>query len=361
MLIGVPKEIKDNEYRVGLTPESVFELINQGCKVFVETKAGDGIGANDLSYEKAGAVILSSAFDVFKASNLIIKVKEPQPQECALLTKDHVLFTFLHLAPDIEQARALLKSGCVAIAYETVTDSKGHLPILIPMSAIAGRMSVQVAAHHLEKPRGSGKLLSGLNGIEPAKVVILGGGVVGCNAARMALGLGADVTIVDMNSTRLFDLDFHFSGRLKTVQSTKYAIENLLQNADIVIGAVLLAGEEAPKLVTADMINNMKESIVIDVAIDQGGCFETSRPTTHSDPTYKVGEVIHYCVTNMPGAVSNTATRALNHVTLPFILELAKKGYKKAITDNCYLRSGLNIENGKIIHPAVAKALEDLM
>lgn len=359
MIIGVPKEIKNHEYRVGLTPASVRELTQKGHTVFVETQAGQGIGFSDQDYVKAGAAIMNTAAEVFAKSDMIVKVKEPQPQECAMLREGQILFTFLHLAPDPVQADGLIKSKCIAIAYETVTDAKGMLPILAPMSEVAGRMSIQVGAWMLEKSQGgSGILLGGVPGVKPAKVTIIGGGVAGSNAARMAVGMGADVTIIDRNLHRLNELDAQFSGRLKTLYSTHEAIENSVLNSDLVVGAVLLAGASAPKLVTKDMISKMRKgSVLVDIAIDQGGCFETSHPTSHAQPTFNVDGVIHYCVTNMPGAVARTSTFALNNATLRYVLDLANKGANKALLDDPHLKNGLNVYGGHITYEAVATAL----
>lgn len=359
MIIGVPKEIKNHEYRVGLTPASVQELLSNGHKVLVETKAGSGIGFSDQDYQQVGATVVQTAAEVFKQADLVVKVKEPQPSECKMLRPDQVLFTYLHLAPDLEQAQGLIQSECVAIAYETVTDARGGLPLLAPMSEVAGRMSIQVGASMLEKGRGgAGILLGGVAGVEPARVVILGGGVVGANAARIAVGMGADVTIVDKNTRRLNELDWEFSGRLKTVFSTFGSVEKLVSQSDLVIGAVLVVGASAPRLVTRAMLKKMRPgSVLVDVAIDQGGCFETSRPTTHAEPSYSVDDIIHYCVTNMPGAVARTSTLALNNATLPFVLVLAQKGYREALLQDAHLLKGLNICKGQVTYQAVADAL----
>jgi len=359
MLIGVPKEIKNHEYRVGLIPGSVRELIHHGHSVVVETNAGGGIGFSDADYEGAGASIAASAADVFAKADMIVKVKEPQAIERKMLREGQILYTYLHLAPDPEQTKDLVASGSVCIAYETVTAPTGGLPLLAPMSQVAGRMSIQAAAHCLEKAQGgSGVLLGGVPGVEPGKVVILGGGVVGSNAAMMAVGLGADVSILDRNNLVLDSLVNRFGSTLKTVYSTSDAVERLVTEADVVIGGVLIPGAAAPKLVTADMIKNMKPgSVVADVAIDQGGCFETSHATTHADPTYVVDGVVHYCVANMPGGVARTSTFALNNATLPFALALANKGYKQALTDDPHLRMGLNVHGGKITNEPVARDL----
>lgn len=360
MKIGVPKEIKNHEYRVGMTPTSVKELYNLGHKILLETKAGEGIGFKDEDYQAAGAEILKSAQEIFDQADMIVKVKEPQASECKMLRPNQVLFTYLHLAPDPEQAKALMASKCIAIAYETVTDAFRGLPLLAPMSEVAGRMSVQAGASLLEKGKGgSGVLLGGVAGVSPGRVVVLGGGVVGANAAKMAVGLGAHVSIFDKNPRRLNELDWAFNGRVETIYSTYNSIEEYVRNADLVIGAVLIAGAAAPRLVTRQMLKNMRQgSVLVDVAIDQGGCFETSRPTTHTDPTYVVDGITHYCVTNMPGAVARTSTVALNNATLPFIIALAEKGHKQALLQDTHLRNGLNIYKGKITHEAVAKDLK---
>lgn len=360
MLIGVPKEIKNHEYRVGLTPSSVRELVRFGHQVIVETNGGAGIGFKDEDYKAAGARIVPTAQDVFSQTDMIVKVKEPQPEEYSLLRKDQILFTYLHLAPDPEQAEGLINSECIAIAYETVTDAHGGLPLLAPMSEVAGRMAVQAGAHYLEKGQGgSGVLLGGVAGVTPGKVVILGGGVVGTNAARMAVGLGAQVTILDRNPRRLNELDADFRGRVQTIYSTTDTVEQYVTDADLVIGAVLIVGAAAPRLVTKEMIQKMRSgSVLVDVAIDQGGCFETSRPTTHDNPIYHVDNIIHYCVTNMPGGVARTSTVALNNITMPFVLALAQKGYRKALLDDAHLRNGLNVFEGKITHEAVARDLQ---
>lgn len=359
MKIGVPKEVKNNEYRVGLTTLSVKELINDGHEVFVETNAGLGIGLTDEHYRHVGATILATPKDVFDKAEMIVKVKEPQPSECAMLRENQVLFTYLHLAPDPVQAKGLTDSKCIAIAYETITDERGGLPLLAPMSEVAGRMSVQVGAWMLEKSQGGkGMLLGSVPGVEPARVVVLGGGVVGANAARMAAALGADVTIVDRNLKRLNELDWLFMGRLKTAYSTQAMVEELVSTADLVIGAVLVVGAAAPKLITRKMLQSMKPgSVLVDVAIDQGGCFETSRPTTHADPYYEIDGILHYCVTNMPGAVAKTSTFALNNATLPFTKALANKGYKRALMDDKHLLNGLNVHKGHITHEVVAREL----
>lgn len=361
MLIGVPKEIKNFESRVGMTPANVRELTSHGHAVLVETKAGEGIGCDDDVYRQVGAEIAASAADVFARAEMIVKVKEPQAQECKMLRPGQILFTYLHLAPDPVQARALEQSGCIAIAYETVTDAHGGLPLLAPMSEVAGRMAIQAGAYCLESVGGgAGILLSGVPGVRPAKVVVIGGGVVGTNAARMALGLQADVTILDRSIDRLRELDALFGDRLRTVYSNQHNLEEHVLGADLVVGAVLIPGASAPKLVTKEMLSKMHNgSVLLDVAIDQGGCFETSKPTTHADPTYVVDGVVHYCVANMPGAVARTSAYALNNATLPFILQLANKGWVDALRENPHLLAGLNIANGHITYEAVALALNE--
>jgi alanine dehydrogenase len=358
MLVGVPREIKDNEFRVGLTPSAVRELVAHGHKVIVQTGVGSTIDLDDDLYRAVGAEIVPDAATVFGRAELVVKVKEPQPSEIAMLRAGQVLFTYLHLAPDRAQTEGLIKSGCIAIAYETVTDDRGGLPLLAPMSEVAGRMSIQAGAHALEKEAGGrGVLLGGVPGVPPAKVVVLGGGVVGMNALRMALGLEADVTVLDKSLPRLKELDLTFAPALKTRYATTDAVEESVLAADLVIGAVLIPGGAAPKLVTREMIRSMRRgTVVVDVSIDQGGCFETSRPTTHSDPTYVVDGVVHYCVTNMPGAVARTSTFALNNATLPFTLALADKGYRRAMETDRHLRNGLNVFEGKVTHDAVAAA-----
>jgi len=359
MLIGVPKEIKNHEYRVGMVPSSVHECVHHGHDVLVETGAGLGIGFTDDDYITAGAEIADTAADVFAKADMIIKVKEPQAIERKMLRPDQVLFTYLHLAPDPEQTRDLVQSGAVCIAYETVTDDHGGLPLLAPMSQVAGRMSVQAGAHSLEKAQnGSGVLLGGVPGVAPGKVVIIGGGVVGENAAFMAIGLGADVTVLDRSAGVMNSLTNRFGQSIKTRYSTKHTIEEEVKAADLVIGAVLVAGAEAPKLVSLELIKAMKPgSVVVDVAIDQGGCFETSKATTHADPTYMVGDVVHYCVANMPGGVAHTSTFALNNVTLPYIIKLADKGYVQALKDDTHLMNGLNVHKGVVTYQAVARDL----
>jgi len=357
MLVGVPKEIKNHEYRVGLTPAGVRELVSAGHQALVETQAGIAIGFTDDQYADAGAELVATAAEIFERAELIVKVKEPQPSECKQLRANQTLFTYLHLAPDPEQTKLLLASGAVCIAYETVTGLNNSLPLLAPMSEVAGRMSIQEAALCLEKSRGgSGVLLGGVPGVEAGKVVVLGGGVVGLNAARMALGLGADVTILDRSLPRLRQIDELFDGRIKTLYSTTEAIESQLRTADAVIGAVLIPGASAPKLVTRDMLGVMKPgSVLVDVAIDQGGCFETSRATTHQDPIYVVDGIIHYCVANMPGGVARTSTFALTNATLPFVMSLANKGAEEALRSDAHLLNGLNVYRGVLTVQAVAE------
>ncbi|HEY0623196.1 alanine dehydrogenase [Sphingomonas sp.] len=360
MRVGVPKEIKNHEYRVGLTPPLVAELTASGHEVIVETRAGSGIDFEDSDYVAAGARIVATAAEVFAQSDMIVKVKEPQPQEVAMLEPRHTLFTYLHLAPDPGQAAGLIKSGATCVAYETVTANDRSLPLLKPMSEVAGRMSVQVGAHYLEKEQGGrGVLLGGVPGVAPAKVAILGGGVSGINAAQMATGLRADVTIYDINNARLAELDMHFGSQIKTAYASKAAIAAAVANAHLVIGAVLVPGAAAPKLVTREMLKTMKRgSVLVDIAIDQGGCFETSHATTHDDPVYEIDGVIHYCVANMPGAVARTSTFALNNATLPFVMKLANLGAEKAMAADPHLAAGLNVYKGAITHEAVAEALD---
>ncbi len=360
MRVGVPKEIKNREYRVGLTPASVAELVAAGHEVIVETRAGNGIDCPDNAYRKAGAEILPDAAAVFKASDMIVKVKEPQPQEIALLEQRHILFTYLHLAADKPQAEGLMQSGATCIAYETVTSRSGALPLLKPMSEVAGRMSIQVGAHYLEKEQGGrGVLLGGVPGVAPARVAILGGGVAGVNAAQMAVGMRADVTIYDISNERLAELDMFFGSQIKTAYASRSAIAGAVAKSELVIGAVLVPGAAAPKLVTREMLKTMKRgSVIVDIAIDQGGCFETSHATTHDDPVYEVEGVIHYCVANMPGAVSRTSAFALNNATLPFALKIATLGAEEAMKADAHLANGLNVSDGKIRHQAVAEALD---
>lgn len=356
MRIGVPKEIKNHEYRVGMVPASVKELVLQGHQVMVETQAGAGIGFTDADYVAAGATVVATADEVFAKADMIVKVKEPQAVERARLHEGQVLFTYLHLAPDWPQTEDLIKSKATCIAYETVTSASGGLPLLAPMSEVAGRMSIQAGATALQKANGGrGMLLGGVPGVEPAKVVILGGGVVGANAALMAVGLGAQVVILDRNVDVLRRLVAQFGTRIETVFSSADAVERHVLDADLVIGGVLIPGAAAPKLVSADLVKRMKPgAAVVDVAIDQGGCFETAHATTHAEPTYIVDDVVHYCVANMPGAVPRTSTFALNNATLPFIIELANKGAKQACADNVHLRNGLNVHAGHVTYKPVA-------
>ncbi|MBA4762510.1 alanine dehydrogenase [Sphingomonas sp.] len=360
MRVGVPKEIKNHEYRVGLTPPLVAELTAAGHEVVVQSNAGMGIDFSDQDYIAAGARIVGTPAEVFAQSDMIVKVKEPQPSEIALLEPRHTLFTYLHLAADKPQAEGLMKSGATCIAYETVTANDRSLPLLKPMSEVAGRMSVQVGAHYLEKEQGGrGVLLGGVPGVAPARVAILGGGVSGINAAQMATGLRADVTIYDINNTRLAELDMHFGSQIKTAYASKAAIAAAVANAHLVIGAVLVPGAAAPKLVTREMLKTMKRgSVLVDIAIDQGGCFETSHATTHENPVYEVDGVIHYCVANMPGAVARTSTFALNNATLPFVMKLANLGAEKAMAADPHLANGLNVYQGKIAFKAVADDLD---
>jgi alanine dehydrogenase len=359
MRIGVPKEIKNHEYRVGLTPASVRELVLHGHAVQVQAGAGAAIGLTDAQYLAAGATLADNAATVFAQAEMIVKVKEPQPAECAMLREGQILYTYLHLAPDPDQTAALLKSGAVCVAYETITGPGGGLPLLAPMSEVAGRMAVQAGAAHLEKSKGGmGLLLGGVPGVPPAHVLILGAGVVGTNALQMAVGLGARVSVFDRNVDRLRQLDLVFGNRIETVYSTAHAIEEHLAPSDLVIGGVLIPGASAPKLVTRAMLSRMKPgAVVVDVAIDQGGCFETSHATTHADPTYVVDGVIHYCVANMPGAVARTSTFALNNATLGHALALAGKGWRQAAADDPHLRAGLNVVHGEVTHEAVARDL----
>lgn len=359
MRVGTVKEIKNHEYRVGLTPESVRELAAHGHEVWVETGAGNGIGASDADYESAGALIKADARTVFDGCEMVVKVKEPQAVERAMLRKGQILYTYLHLAPDPEQTADLMKSGVTAIAYETVTGLGNTLPLLKPMSQVAGRMAIQAGATALEKAHGGrGVLLGGVPGVLPGKVVVIGGGVVGFNAAQMAVGLGADVTILDRDPDVLERLDNHFEGRARTLYSGKAALASLIADADLVIGAVLIPGAAAPKLVTRDMLSTMKPgAVLVDVAIDQGGCFETSKATTHAEPTYIVDGVVHYCVANMPGAVARTSTYALNNVTLPHALRIANMGWKAALKADPNLAEGLNVHEGKVTYEAVAREL----
>jgi alanine dehydrogenase len=358
MRVGVPKEIKNHEYRVGMTPSAVRELTARGHEVFVETQAGSGIGLDDAAYTRVGAKILPNADEVFAKADMIVKVKEPQPVEIKRLRAGQVLFTYLHLAPDPEQTKGLMESGAICIAYETVTDRFGGLPLLAPMSEVAGRMSIQAGAHSLEKAQGGlGMLLGGVPGVPAAKVVVLGGGVVGTNAARMAMGLEAHVTILDVSLHRLNELDLQFGKSLNTIYSTIDSVEEYVTGADLVIGGVLLPGAAAPKLITRKMVSQMKKgSVIVDVAIDQGGCAETSHATTHADPTYMVDGVVHYAVANMPGAVARTSTFALNNATMPFTIALAEQGAEGAMKKNAHLRAGLNVYKGTLTYGAVGEA-----
>ena len=359
-VVGIPKEIKKLEHRVGLRPGSVADVVRAGHTVLVQAGAATAIGFTDEEYTKAGATIVQTAAEIFEKSDLIVKVKEPQAEEWAMLRPEQTLFTYLHLAPDPLQAKGLQASGCTAIAYETVTDSNGRLPLLTPMSEVAGRMAIQAGAHALEMTQGGrGLLLGGVPGVEPATVMIIGGGVVGSNAARIAVGMGARTVIMDTNPRRLAELDNLYTGRLTTVYATQSAIDRYLLESDLVIGAVLVPGASAPRVVTKAHLSAMRTgSVLVDVSIDQGGCFETSRPTTHDTPTYVVDGVIHYCVANMPGGVARTSTIALNNATLPFVLALANKGTERALAEDVYLRNGLNVQAGQIKHPAVIEALK---
>ena len=359
MRIGVPREIKVHEYRVGLVPAGVRELVGAGHEVLVETGAGNGIGVDDAQFRAAGAAIAADAAEVFARADMVVKVKEPQPVECAMLRKDQILFTYLHLAADLEQARGLMKSGATAIAYETVTAPNGSLPLLTPMSEVAGRMSIQVGAASLQKANGGfGVLLGGVPGVAPAKVVILGGGVSGTHAAEMAVGLRADVTVVDRSVSRLRELSAIFGSSVRTIYSTTAEIERLVRDADLVVGAVLVAGAAAPKLITRAMVKTMKPgAVLVDISIDQGGCFETSHATTHAEPTFVVDGVIHYCVANMPGAVPRTSTFALTNATLPYVRALADLGWQAALRRDAGLAAGLNVYAGEITLEVVAKAL----
>lgn len=358
MLIGIPKEIKTNENRVGLTPVSVREVVAQGHSVIVESGAGAGIGKSDDDYRNAGAKIVGTAAEIFAQAEMVVKVKEPQPIEYAQLRPEQILFTYLHLSPDPAQTKGLMQSGCIAVAYETVTHQGGGLPLLAPMSEVAGRMATQVGAYHLQKSNGGlGALLGGVPGVAPSKVLILGGGVAGTHAAKMAIGLGADVTVIDRNVERLRYLDDIFQGQLKTVYSTSHAVETLSAEADLIIGTVLIPGANAPKLITQDILKKMKAgAVIVDVAIDQGGCTDASHPTTHENPTFVYEDVIIYCVANMPGGVPLTSAYALNNATLPYVLNIANKGIKQALLDDEHLRNGLNVCQGKLTYQAVAQA-----
>jgi len=360
MRIGVPKEIKPQENRAGLTPPAVHELVMHGHEVLVQAGTGAGIGCSDDEYAAAGGRLVADAAQVFAGSELVVKVKEPQPQELAMLRRGQVLFTYLHLAPDREQTMGLLASGCTAVAYETITDDHGRLPLLAPMSEVAGRMAVQVGAVALQRPNGGrGVLLGGVPGVAPGRVVVLGGGVVGTHAAKMAVGLGADVTVLDRSLPRLRELDDLFQGRVRLLFASPHEVEQAALQSDLLVGAVLVPGAAAPRLLTRAQIARMQAgSVLVDVAIDQGGCFETSHPTTHADPTYVVEGVVHYCVANMPGAVPRTSTWALSNATLPFTLALADKGWQRACRDDVHLRRGLNVHAGQVTHEAVARSLE---
>lgn len=358
MIIGVPKELKDNEYRVGLVPAGVKALHDQGHRVLVEQRAGSGSGISDVEYVMAGAEIVNSAPEVWAAAEMIVKVKEPIAPEYGLMREGQILFTYLHLAPNVELTQALLQNRITGIAYETIRNARGELPLLTPMSEIAGRMSIQVGAAYLERPNGGrGVLLGGVPGVLPARVVIIGGGIVGKHAAQMAVGFGAQVTIIDNNLDQLRHLDDMFHGRVLTLVSNTYNIRNAIEDADLVIGAVLIPGASAPKLITREMLSCMpKGAVIVDVAVDQGGCVETSHPTTHSNPTFVVDDVVHYCVANMPGAVPRTSTFALTNATLPYALRLASQGFLKAITSDAGLRAGVNTHQGQVTHQAVANS-----
>lgn len=358
MIIGVPKEIKNNENRVALTPAGTQELVKRGHTVYVQTKAGEGSGFNDDEYNKAGAKILSKAEEVFAIAEMIMKVKEPIEQEYDLIRKDQLVFTYFHFASYEPLAHAMIKTGAVCLAYETVERADGSLPLLVPMSEVAGRMSIQEGAKYLEKPlKGRGILLGGVPGVMPAKVLILGGGVVGTNAAKMAAGMGADVIITDVNIPRLRYLDDVMPKNVHTMVSNEYVIRDLIKTHDLIVGAVLIPGAKAPKLITRDMLKSMRPgTVLVDVAVDQGGCIETCKPTTHENPTYIIDDVVHYCVANMPGAVPYTSTLALTNATLPYAIKLAGKGWKKAAQESEDLRKGLNVINGKVVYKAVADA-----
>jgi len=359
MLIGVPKEIKAQEFRVGMTPAGARELVSLGHRVVVEQNCGLAIGLTDALYQAAGAEVSASADEIYAAADMIVKVKEPQAEECRQLRPGQILFTYLHLAADPQQAQLLMDSGATCIAYETITSAQGGLPLLAPMSVVAGRLSVQAGAHQMEIHQGgSGTLLGGVPGVPPGKVLVLGGGVVGTSALRVALGMGAEVTVVDRSVSRLTELDEQYRGQLRTVYSTAEAIEQLAQEADLIIGAVLIPGASAPKLVTHSMLAKMKPgTVMVDVAIDQGGCFETSHPTTHADPTYVVDGVVHYCVANMPGAVARTATMALTNATLPYVMRLASENPHQTLLSDRHFAAGLNVHGGQVTHQAVAEAL----
>ena len=360
MLIGVPKEIKAQEFRVGMTPAGVRELVAAGHRVIVEAGSGEAIGLSDDLYNAAGATIIKTAEEIFGEAEMIVKVKEPQAHECRQLRPNQILFTYLHLAADPQQAALLIASGATCIAYETITSARGGLPLLAPMSLVAGRLSVQAGAHHMEIHQGgNGTLLGGVPGVQPGKVLVLGGGVVGSSAIRVALGMGAEVTVVDRSVARLGELDEQYTGRLRTIASTAAAVDQYAREADLIIGAVLIPGASAPKLISRDLLAQLKPgTVMVDVAIDQGGCFETSKPTTHADPTYVVDGVVHYCVANMPGAVARTATMALTNATLPYVLQLAQGDVASVLLSDPHFGAGLNVYDGRLTHSAVAAALE---
>jgi alanine dehydrogenase len=360
MLIGVPKEIKAQEFRVGMTPAGVRELVAAGHRVMVEAGSGEAIGLSDDLYNAAGATIIKTAEEIFGEAEMIVKVKEPQAHECRQLRPNQMLFTYLHLAADPQQAALLIASGATCIAYETITSARGGLPLLAPMSLVAGRLSVQAGAHHMEIHQGgNGTLLGGVPGVQPGKVLVLGGGVVGSSAIRVALGMGAEVTVVDRSVARLGELDEQYTGRLRTIASTAAAVDQYAREADLIIGAVLIPGASAPKLISRDLLTQLKPgTVMVDVAIDQGGCFETSKPTTHADPTYVIDGVVHYCVANMPGAVARTATMALTNATLPYVLQLAQGDVASVLLSDPHFGAGLNVYDGRLTHSAVAAALE---
>ncbi len=360
MLIGVPKEIKAQEFRVGMTPAGVRELVAAGHRVMVEAGSGEAIGLSDDLYNAAGATIIKTAEEIFGEAEMIVKVKEPQAHECRQLRPNQMLFTYLHLAADPQQAALLIASGATCIAYETITSARGGLPLLAPMSLVAGRLSVQAGAHHMEIHQGgNGTLLGGVPGVQPGRVLVLGGGVVGSSAIRVALGMGAEVTVVDRSVARLGELDEQYTGRLRTIASTAAAVDQYAREADLIIGAVLIPGASAPKLISRDLLAQLKPgTVMVDVAIDQGGCFETSKPTTHADPTYVVDGVVHYCVANMPGAVARTATMALTNATLPYVLQLAQGDVASVLLSDPHFGAGLNVYDGRLTHSAVAAALE---
>jgi alanine dehydrogenase len=360
MLIGVPKEIKAQEFRVGMTPAGVRELVAAGHRVMVEAGSGEAIGLSDDLYNAAGATIIKTAEEIFGEAEMIVKVKEPQAHECRQLRPNQMLFTYLHLAADPQQAALLIASGATCIAYETITSARGGLPLLAPMSLVAGRLSVQAGAHHMEIHQGgNGTLLGGVPGVQPGRVLVLGGGVVGSSAIRVALGMGAEVTVVDRSVARLGELDEQYTGRLRTIASTAAAVDQYAREADLIIGAVLIPGASAPKLISRDLLTQLKPgTVMVDVAIDQGGCFETSKPTTHADPTYVVDGVVHYCVANMPGAVARTATMALTNATLPYVLQLAQGDVASVLLSDPHFGAGLNVYDGRLTHSAVAAALE---